>query len=314
LGTSATAEEAQTKQDAWNNKGDLAFGYMMLRISPSLHHLVTAKSYSAEVWTTLETTFGIQGPALIYTEFKSSLTIKIPAANPALEINRMATVFGRLASERIVIPNIVQAMLLLAACPREYDAVSLTLLQTYTNANLTFDIVRNALVADAQRCASVSGPQQQPAVANKISAVKRKGPNPNWQPKQPQQGESSTNNGNNRDNKGNSSRGKRGGKDMKKEKKKQHGNLASVAINPFTTITGSGSIIPLVPLLQRLVDVPAMKDPRKQQPAQRFISTSSSDSSSSVFPEYQEARDALDALDLAKTAHNLKPLEIEFTK
>jgi hypothetical protein len=33
-----------------------------------------------------------------------------------------------------------------------------------------------------------------------------------------------------------------------------------------------------------------------------------------VFPEYQEACDALEALDLAKTAHNLKPLEIEFTE
>jgi hypothetical protein len=134
------------------------------------------------------------------------------------------------------------------------------------------------------------------------------------QPKQPQQGESSGNNGNNKDNKGNSSHGKRGGKDKKKEKKKQHGNLTSVAINPFTTITGSGSIIPLVPLLQHLADIPAMKDPRKQQPAQRFISASPSNSSSSVFPEYQQAHNALDALDLAKSVHNLKPLEIEFTK
>jgi hypothetical protein len=92
-GTAAVIEEAQIKRDAWNNKDDSAFGYMMLRISPSLHHLVMAKNYSSEVWTTLETTFGVQGPALIYTEFKSSLAIKIPAVNPALEINRMATIF-----------------------------------------------------------------------------------------------------------------------------------------------------------------------------------------------------------------------------
>jgi hypothetical protein len=256
---------------------------MMLRISPSLQHLVQNKNYSSEVWTTLNTTFGVQGPALIYAEFCSALMIKIPAASPVLEINRMATVFGRLATESIAIPQVVQAMLLLAACLREYDSVSSTVLQTHTNSTLTFDIVRNAIVADAQRRVSVSK-LQQPAVANKISSVKRKGPNPSWQPKQPQQGESSGNNGNNKDNKGNSSHGKCGGKDKKKEKKKQHGNLASVAINPFTTVTGSGSIIPPVPLLQRLADVPATKDPRKQQPAQRFISASSSDSSSSVFP------------------------------
>jgi hypothetical protein len=192
----------------------------------------------------LQTTFGVQSPALIYAEFHSALMIKIPAANPVLEINRMATIFRRLATERITIPNVVQAMLLLAACPHEYDSVSSTVLQTHTNTTLTFDIVRNVIVADAQHCVSVNKPQQ-PAVVNKISAVKRKGPNPSWQPKQPQQGESS----NNKDNNGNSSHGRHGGKDKKKQKKKQHGNLASVVINPSTTITGSGVIIPPMQLI-----------------------------------------------------------------
>jgi hypothetical protein len=155
----------------WNNKDDSACGFMMLRISPSLQHLVQNKNYSSEVWTMLNTTFGVQGPALIYAEFRSALMIKIPAANPALEINRMATVFGRLAAETIAIPQVVQAMLLLAACPCEYDSVLSTVLQTHTNSTLTFDIVRNAIVADAQCRVSVNKPQQ-PAVANKISAVK----------------------------------------------------------------------------------------------------------------------------------------------
>jgi hypothetical protein len=231
--TAAIIEEVQTKKDAWNNKDDSAFGYMMLRVFPSLHHLVLAKNYSSEIWTTLETTFGVQGPALIYVEFKSSLAIKNPAANPVLEINRMATVFRRLATEKIAILQVVQAMLLLAACLCEYDVVSSTLLQTYTNTNLMFDLMRNALVADVQCCASVSKPQQQSAVANKISTVKRKSPNPNCQPKQSHlQGESSS--GNKDSNKGNSSHGKHAGKDKKKEKKKQqqqHGHLTSAMMH-----------------------------------------------------------------------------------
>jgi hypothetical protein len=315
MGNSVAVKEAEAARLAWNNKDDSAARYMTMRISPSLCHLVASSNYSNQIWDTLALTFGVQGPALIYAEFKSALVIKIPAANPALEINRMATVFGHLATEKITIPQVVQGMLLLAVCLREYDAVSSTLLQNYSNMTLTFDIVRNALVADTQRRASVSRPQQQSAVANKISAVKRKGPNPNWQPKQSQQGESSGN----KDNKGNSSCGKCAGKDKKKKEKKkeqqQHGHLASAAIStPYTTVTGSGVIIPPIPLIQRIANIPAMKDPHKQQPPQRFISASPSDLSSSVFPKYQQARDALDALDLAKTAHNLKPLEIQFTE
>ena len=42
----------------------------------------------------LTTMFGVQGPALIYTEFKSALTVRILAVNPAVDINHMATVFG----------------------------------------------------------------------------------------------------------------------------------------------------------------------------------------------------------------------------
>jgi hypothetical protein len=67
-------------------------------------------------------------------------------------------------------------------------------------------------------------------------------------------------------------------------------------------------------LIQQITNIPVMKDLRKQQPAQRFISASSSDPSSLIFSKYQQAHDVLDALDLAKTAHNLKPLEIELTK
>ena len=42
-------------------------------------------------------------------------------------------------------------MILLGASPREYESVSSVLLQNYDNITLTFEIVKNALIADAQR-------------------------------------------------------------------------------------------------------------------------------------------------------------------
>jgi hypothetical protein len=77
----AAVKEATTEQETWNNKDDSAAGYMMMCISPLLRHLVSNKNYSKEIWDTLATTFGVQGPALIYVEFKTALMIKIPAGD-----------------------------------------------------------------------------------------------------------------------------------------------------------------------------------------------------------------------------------------
>ena len=78
----------------------------------------------------------------------------------------------------------VQAMILLAAMPSEFDSLSATILNTTTATNLTFNHVRDGIVAESQRRQAVKRPQQD--VANKISAVKRKGANPKWQAKQKQ--------------------------------------------------------------------------------------------------------------------------------
>ena len=80
-------KEATDEVFAWNNKNDMANGYMVMRISPLLHHIVTQKDYSKEIWDTLATAFGDQGPALIYMEFKSALMVRILAANPTVNIN-----------------------------------------------------------------------------------------------------------------------------------------------------------------------------------------------------------------------------------
>ena len=92
--SAAEVKEAMDEVFAWNNKDNMANGYMVMRISPSLHHIIAQKNYSKDIWDTLATTFGVQGPALIYVEFKSALTVRIPAVNPAVDINRMATIFG----------------------------------------------------------------------------------------------------------------------------------------------------------------------------------------------------------------------------
>jgi hypothetical protein len=79
--TGAAAEVRKTYQDDlnhWHNKDDSAFGSMMLRIANSHHHLVSTKTSSRQVWETLQTSFGTQGPSLVYTDFRSTLQMRIP--------------------------------------------------------------------------------------------------------------------------------------------------------------------------------------------------------------------------------------------
>ena len=65
----------------------------------------------------LATSISAQGPALTYSDFKTTLQIKVSMGNPAMEISNMAMIFDHLVRNNVTIPEIVKAMILLAACP-----------------------------------------------------------------------------------------------------------------------------------------------------------------------------------------------------
>jgi gag-polypeptide of LTR copia-type/Domain of unknown function (DUF4219) len=141
---------ATVLKNKWDNDDDAALGSMLLRVSTSLHHHIGQNVTSNGAWTRFQTLFGTQGPSLIFVDFRSTITAKLPAQNPELEIRKMASIFACLAMSNCTIPNIVQAMILLAAMPREFEQLGATILQTTTAANLTFDVVRTAIIAESQ--------------------------------------------------------------------------------------------------------------------------------------------------------------------
>ena len=87
---------------------------------------LTAKA----VWEALHAAFGTTGPSAIFADFKNAISKNISAANPTIDIMEMNESFQRLIATTIVIPEIVQAMILLNAMPKEYDGVAQTTLQT----------------------------------------------------------------------------------------------------------------------------------------------------------------------------------------
>jgi hypothetical protein len=323
--TAAQTTETGARITTWENKNDQAFGSIVLRLAPLLRQRANAKTTAKQVWELLATDYGVDGPSQAFINFRMAITIKIPANNPSPSISQMADKFQRLTAQNIAIPELVQAMVLLAAMPCNYDSLASTVLSTTETSQLTFKLVRDHIVAEHNRRLAVGKPGA-PQQANKFSAVKCKGANPKWQPKQNQQLENKTS-----DNKKTDSahRGRRAGKQVKErkekaqEKRQQHSHLASMAVEvtpsapAFTTVTGSGSIIPptqsaiVNKLLEQRLTYAQVTDPRKRPAPQAF--TSAQIRTPSIYEGYQEARDTLAALDLAQSAQHLRPLEEQIT-
>ena len=94
--TSAITKQYTTDLLDWSNKDDAAFGTIMLRVTPPMQTLISGLNNSRIAWEALATSLGVQGPALVHSDFKQTLQIKISPSAPAMDISKMATIFNRL--------------------------------------------------------------------------------------------------------------------------------------------------------------------------------------------------------------------------
>jgi len=125
----------------WDNKDDQAYGMILLKVNPSVAIVTTSITTARDVWQAFHTAFGQTGPLAIFTEFKSVISQKISMAMPTLNIMAMNENFQCLTAATIIIPEIMQAMILLNAMPKEYDRVMQTTLQTMEQSKLTLNYV-----------------------------------------------------------------------------------------------------------------------------------------------------------------------------
>ena len=135
------------------------------------------------MWTALKATFSAPTVSALYVDFKQILATKLSGNNPIPEIERLATLFGRLNGSSLRLSENLQAMILLAALPPKWDSVAQMFFQ-HPNlaAVLTFPNVRKAIVYEYER----HGRPTDQSV-NKLSAVKCKGPDPAHHQQQQQQ-------------------------------------------------------------------------------------------------------------------------------
>src|SRR6202789_2635111 len=147
-----------------------------LRLSTNLRTLIG--TLSAATWTNLDQRYGVPHFTGIYKDYELVHSIRLTSGeNPEIRIQKIWTILERLRANGCVLSNYLQGMLLLKAIPKEWDTVA----QMYCNgmqmANVTFDGVRDAIMAEFERTAR---PAQLAHQADKISAVKRKGQSPRF--------------------------------------------------------------------------------------------------------------------------------------
>jgi gag-polypeptide of LTR copia-type len=147
-----------------------------MRLSTNLRTLIG--TMSAATWMNLEQHYGVPHFTGIYKDYELVHSIRLTTGeNPEIWIQKIWTILECLRANGCVLSNYLQGMLLLKAIPKEWDTVA----QMYCNgmqmANVTFDGVRDTIMAEFERTAR---PAQLAHQADKISAVRHKGQSPHF--------------------------------------------------------------------------------------------------------------------------------------
>ena len=183
--TTSRAAQKQYDEDfkQWNTADNKAIGAITLRIAANLRHHRATGQTSRTFWSNLKTAFGSTSMSAIYADYKQVIGLRLSGGNPVPEMERMAELFGRLAANNFTIPDALQGLTLLAAIPAKWDSVAQLFMQRSNLASaLTFANVRETITQEYER--SVRPIDRS---AHKLSAVKRKGPDPAYRPQQQQQ-------------------------------------------------------------------------------------------------------------------------------
>jgi hypothetical protein len=147
-----------------------------MRLSSNLRTLIGTTS--AATWTNLNQCYGVPHFTGIYKDYELAHSIKlVTGENPEVRIQKIWTILERLWVNGCNLNPYLEGMLLLKAIPKEWDTIA----QIYCNgmqmANVTFDGVQDAIMAEFERTAR---PAQLAHQADKISAVKRKNASPRF--------------------------------------------------------------------------------------------------------------------------------------
>jgi hypothetical protein len=123
-----------------------------MRLSTNLRTLIGTTS--AAMWTNLEQRYSIPHFTGIYKDYELVHSIRLTTGeNPEIWIQKIWTILECLRANECVLSNYLQGMLLSKAIPKEWDTVAQMYCNCMQMANVTFDGVRDAIMAEFEHTA-----------------------------------------------------------------------------------------------------------------------------------------------------------------
>ncbi|KIJ07662.1 hypothetical protein PAXINDRAFT_19164 [Paxillus involutus ATCC 200175] len=210
---------------SWKQDDTKALGYLILHVQESIHvkhdALVSAKAF----WDALSTEYGTQGISATYGEIKAMLDTPLPSnQHPASAFNKINAHFTRLKKADFEIPIKVQAMILLSKLPSSMN--SITQIVSMDKEMLTPTGIKKAAILCWEQADNSRSKHKE---VQKLSAVKRKQPDPKFNQQQQHQQQPPK-------------QGTRGGKNCH-QNNHDHAHLASTVDFATPTIIDTLSII-----------------------------------------------------------------------
>ncbi|TBU38420.1 hypothetical protein BD309DRAFT_1022876 [Dichomitus squalens] len=143
-----------------------------------------------EIWDYLETTYGKPGVPAVYQDFRTPLALSVPAdLNPVPNLDKFEVYFLRLGTNKFVVADHIKGMMLMVKLPSNMDPMIQLYIAGFKPATgktaieaITLAGIRQQVVLHWEQRQGRQG--QSRASANKLSAVKRKGPDPSFRQQQ----------------------------------------------------------------------------------------------------------------------------------
>ena len=301
-------EASQAKQLEWLNRDDQVQGIIMFWISQSLKQHLGDKAKTT--WANLKEAFSKQTPSSIFNDFQKLINLRITGnCHPSADMDNMWDIFERLKANNVDFPKLICAFLLLNVLPTPLQSIATIQLQTEAKDDLDFQEIRQHVLTEYERKGNMT--------ANKLSAVKRKGPDPNYQQQKKKQNSSAPapevpNGSSEQKGKEKARCLKRGGKKWKQkqlEEEQSHSHLGS-----FAHIVEVPEECPII------VSQPSCAGPsnttiasfNKDKITFRQVKVNApmvKTTEKSIFPTVQTAQDNCEHLCLPKTATKLATFE-----
>jgi hypothetical protein len=145
--TPAMIAERQKQQKDWARDDEAAQGAVSLKIQEDLwiHRGLSAK----ETWDNLDTKFGKTSQAQKYQWWVELSKIRIPGnEDPCKEFGRWDLLIDKLTKAELLLPELIQAWLLMERIPQVYNNIQRLLLGMLHTGDLSPEKIKDLLVTE----------------------------------------------------------------------------------------------------------------------------------------------------------------------